>query len=98
MIKVVCDVCGVEEGASTINMEWRTLLPTALFGTDHGDPTDSTHLCSPTCVARWAQARGATPDRAAMLNAGKIRVSEQVKHANKHQVDLRNLRGKEDKT
>ena len=91
MIKVVCDVCNAEEATTALSADWRTVSSTlnalADASTDSHDPV---HLCSVTCVARWAESHGATP-RPIERTKSERGMADQMKRAMKRQVDLRTL-------
>ncbi len=90
MIKISCDVCGAEEATTALSADWRTVSST-LGGWPGVSEVihDPVHLCSATCVARWAESHGATArPRGAKPERG---MADQLKRAMKRQIDLRNL-------
>lgn len=91
MIKVVCDVCGAEEATTALSVDWRTVSSTQEAWTDAPlDIHDPAHLCSATCVARWAESHGAKP-RPSERAKPERGMADQMKRAMKRQIDLRTL-------
>ncbi|AXV08231.1 hypothetical protein DVS28_a3558 [Euzebya pacifica] len=91
MIKVVCDVCGAEEATGALSADWRTVSSTVeAWAEAPVDRHDPAHLCSATCIARWAENHGANP-RASEKTKPERGMADQMKRAMKRQVDLRTL-------
>ena len=91
MIKVVCDVCGAEEATSALSADWRTVSSTVeAWDETTADLHDPAHLCSATCIARWAENHGAEPP-ASEKPRPERGMADQMKRAMKRQVDLRTL-------
>ena len=91
MIKVVCDVCGAEGATTALSADWRTVSSTQDAWTDvPADTHDPAHMCSATCVARWAEGHGAKsrPTEKAKPERG---MADHMRRAMKRQVDLRTL-------
>jgi hypothetical protein len=91
LIKVVCDVCSTEEATTALTADWRTVSSTLEAWVDVLTEThDPVHLCSATCVARWAEGHGAKPRQTDRVKSERG-LADQMKRAMKRQIDLRTL-------
>lgn len=91
MIKIVCDVCSAEEATTALTADWRTVSSTLEAWTDPSTEIhDPVHLCSATCVARWAEGHGAKPHPSDKATSERG-MADQMKRAMKRQIDLRTL-------
>lgn len=91
MIKVVCEICRAEEVTTVLSDDWRTVVSTQDAWVDPPRETHNpAHLCSTTCMARWAEAHGAKPR---LLEGGPVDkgMADHLLRARNRQIDLRTL-------